>query len=39
MIVEISYDIRYFLLILGIAVVGFANGFFLLSNNNEDVEN
>lgn len=35
-IVEISSDIKYFLAVLWIGVVGFGVSFFVLSNNNDD---
>jgi hypothetical protein len=37
MIIEIVYDIRLFIFVLLIAVVGFANGFFILAMNSVDV--
>lgn len=36
MIVEITKDMRNFLFILAIAIVGFGNCFYLLSINNDD---
>jgi hypothetical protein len=33
MIIEIVFDIRYFLFILLLAVLGFANGFYILAKN------
>ena len=36
MIVEITYDMRYFIVILLMAVLAFANGFFILSRNEQE---
>ena len=38
MIVEISYDMRYIILILFMAVLALANGFLILSKNDKEEE-
>lgn len=36
MIFEIIDDMKNFLIVLGIGIIGFANGFYILSQNQKD---
>lgn len=38
MVIEITLDMKYFLLVLCLAALGFANSFYIIARNDEEAE-